>query len=83
MAMKQIGSATVNQTRTLQLWTPGGYILTIREEDFVENYSEYDDEALARAYCEMTGLRVTVQTLHQTTVSMVNPKHEEVQTNDR
>jgi len=69
MAMKQMGPPTVNQTRTLQLWTPGSYILTIREEDFVDTYRDYDDEALARAYCEMTGLRVTVQTLHQTTVS--------------
>ena len=69
MAMKQMSPPTKDQTRTLQLWSPGGFIIQIREADILDTYTDYDDEALARAYCEMTGMRVTVNYLRQTTVS--------------
>lgn len=69
MATKAFSPPTVDQARTLQLWSPGGFIIEIREADILDSYSDYDDEALARAYCEMTGMRVTVQYLRQTTVA--------------
>jgi hypothetical protein len=69
MAMKQMSPPTRDQTRTVQLWSPGGFTIEIREADIVDTYSDHDDEALARAYCEMTGLPVTVRTVRQTTVA--------------
>jgi hypothetical protein len=69
MAIKTFSPPTVDQARTLQLWSPGGFIIQIREADILDAYSDHDDEALARAYCEMTGMRVTVQYLRQTTVA--------------
>lgn len=78
MAMKQISPPTRSSTREVQLETPGGLIITIREDDFIDGYSGVDDEALARAYCEMTGMRATVKTVKQTTVAPFNPKYEEV-----
>ena len=78
MTMRTIGPPTVDQTRILQLLSPGGFVIQIREEDILEQYRDHDDEALARTYSELTGMRVTVQYLRQTTVSPVNPKYEEV-----
>jgi spermidine/putrescine-binding protein len=83
MAERPISPPTRDHTRKLQLWTPGGLVIEIREEDILENYQDLDDENLARAYCTQTGMRVTVQYMRQTTVYPVNPKYEEVQTNDR
>lgn len=78
MAMKAISPPQLDQTRTLRLWSPGGFIIDIREADILDAYSDYDDEALARAYCEMTGMRVTVQVLRQTTVAPSKPVNEGV-----
>ena len=78
MATQQLHPPIVSCTRLVQLESPGGFNITIREDDFVDGCRDYDDETLARAYSEMTGLRATVKTLCQTTVSPVNPKYEEV-----
>lgn len=81
MAMKQLSPPTKSFIRTVQLETPGGLIIDIREEDFRDGCRSHDDEDLARAYCEMTGMRTTVKTVYQTTVAPFNPKYEEVARN--
>ncbi len=83
MATKTFSPPTKSFDREVQLETPGGFIVNIREADLVGTYRALVDEDLARAYCEMTGLRTTVKTVYQTTVSPIDPKYEEVQTNDR
>jgi hypothetical protein len=77
MAMKQMSPPTKSFIRVVQLETPGGLTIEIGEDDLVAPYNALDDEGLARAYCELTGLRATVRTVYQTTVSPFNPKYEE------
>jgi hypothetical protein len=71
MATKTFSPPTVDKTRTVQLETPGGLVIDIREGDFIDEYRGHTDEQLARAYCEITGMRTTVKTVHQTTVSPI------------
>lgn len=58
---------TLDETRTVQLWTPGGMIVTIH--DFPMEAQKMLDEDLARFYAKATGLVVTVVTAIQTTVT--------------
>lgn len=78
MANKPQSPPSKSFTRTVQLWTPGGFTVQIREEDFVNGFNSLTDEDLALAYSEATGLRVTVETVYQTTTGPYDPKYEEV-----
>ena len=77
MAEKVQSPPTLYQTRSIKLCTPGGMVIEIREDDILDNYRDLNDEHLARAYCLQTGMRVTVQSIQQTTVAPFNPRYEE------
>lgn len=57
----------LDETRTVQLWTPGGMIVTIT--DLPLEAQRMLDEDLARHYAKATGLVVTVATTIQLTVA--------------
>lgn len=65
---KPVPPPTVDQTRQVILQTPGGMQVVIHENDIVRPWRMDEDEVVARAYAEATGLPTTVRRTIQTTV---------------